>query len=498
MIHHRFHLAILGALLNISLFVASPLFDFVLAVKEYPILDREFARVKIGDSSVFAEVARTPDAQRRGLSDKSFLGSENGMLFVFEEYGYPAIWMKNMKFPIDIIWISGNRVVDIEENVPPPAPGTPDERLSVYRPDARANLVLEVDGGFTNANNVRIGDALSFISQAEIDAVLEKKILENRKEQLRYLRSILLKEELTIDALRKRAYTGRDFTIVKIVAENSVYTKYQISYKSDGLTISGVMNVPKTGTLPFPVVILNHGYIDPDEYTTGRGSRREQDYFVRRGYITVHPDYRGHAFSDADTASRYDFNVGYTIDVINLIEALKKFSAGDGSASGGKSLIIDMSRVGMWGHSMGGGITERVMVLRDDIRAYVLFAPISSNVSDNLYLVQGKITDILKDYGPVEQSQKFFDEISPFYYLSSVSAPVMIHHGTEDTIVPLYFSRTLNRTLLKKGKTSLLFSYEGERHEFTKAWPLVMTRSLNFFDQFVKYPKKTKMAPAKK
>lgn len=479
-IHHKFHLAILGGIFIISILLASPLFRFILRVQDYPVYEREFAKVLINGTAVFAEVARSPEKRERGLSGRTELGSENGMLFVFDTYAEHAFWMKQMKFPIDIIWISGNRVVDIEENVPPPASGTPESALMVYRPDAPANLALEVEAGFAEANGIRIGSEVVLVPQEEMDAALAKKEREHRKEQLRFARSLFANHELTIESLRKRTYTGRDFTIVKKLSENAAYTRYQISYRSDGLTISGAMNVPAYGKAPYPVIILNHGYIDPEEYNVGRGSKREQDYFARHGYVTIHPDYRGYGDSSPDPAARYDFNVGYTIDVINLIEALKKQ----------RSLMIDASRIGMWGHSMGGGIAERVMVLRNDIKAYVLFAPISSNISDTLYLVQGKITDVERDYGIDDKTQKLFADASPWYYLSSVAAPVMIHHGEKDSVVPVSFSRAFNKKLLQNRKTSLLFTYQNERHEFIGAWPLAMTRSLNFFDQFVKYPKK--------
>ena len=104
--------------------------------------------------------------------------------------------------------------------------------------------------------------------------------------------------------------------------------------------------------------------------------------------------------------------------------------------------------------------------------------------------MQGKITDIERDYGIDDETEKLFADASPWYFLSSVVAPVMIHHGEKDTVVPVGFSKAFNKTLLRNRKTALLFTYENERHEFTRAWPLVMTRSLNFFDQFVKYPKK--------
>lgn len=478
--NHSFHVALLVTALLGSLFVASPLFHFVLTIEEPAVKDREFAHVEIGGTQVIAEVARTDADRQKGLSGRGALRFENGMLFVFDGHGYPAIWMKDMQFPIDIVWISGNRIVDFEENAPVPPAGASDTELPSYRPDGSANLVLEVQAGFIKENNVRIGDTVAITSQKDIEEALRKRFVENRKEELRLVRSVIAKEGLTIESLRKRKYNGSDLKIVKTISENPAYTKYQIQYRSDGLSISGVMNVPKAGKAPYPVLILNHGYIPPEKYTVGRGSRREQDYFSRRGYVTIHPDFRGYGESSPDPAARYDFNVGYTIDVMNLVEAVKKYEGG----------ILDASRIGMWGHSMGGGVTERIMVLRNDIKAFVLFAPISSDISDNLYLVQGKITDIEKDYGITPETRKLLSDSSPYYFLSSVTAPAMIHHGTKDAIVPIEYSKKLSRSLLRNRKTALLYTYEGEQHEFIKAWPLVMTRSQNFFDQYVKFPKK--------
>src|SRR3990172_6702033 len=80
---------------------------------------------------------------------------------------------------------------------------------------------------------------------------------------------------LSIYAARQKEYDGRDLALGLVLDDNSAYTRYFATYKSGALTISGIMNVPKGGG-PFPVIITNHGYIDPDVYTNGRGLKREQ------------------------------------------------------------------------------------------------------------------------------------------------------------------------------------------------------------------------------
>lgn len=88
------------------------------------------------------------------------------------------------------------------------------------------------------------------------------------------------------------------------------------------LKLSGIMNIP-IGDGPFPLLVLNHGYIDIRYYTNGRGLKREQDYFARNGFAVIHPDYRNHAFSDKADEEPYDFRFGYVRDVITSVLAVQ-------------------------------------------------------------------------------------------------------------------------------------------------------------------------------
>ncbi len=151
------------------------------------------------------------------------------------------------------------------------------------------------------------------------------------------------------------------------------YTRRAVTYRSDGLRISGIMNVPE-GRGPFPVLILAHGYIDPDIYTTGRGLRREQDYLARRGYVVLHTDYRNHAGSSDDPRNELEMRLGYTEDVINAVFAVRRSNLP----------FLDGSRVGLLGRSLGGGLVYNVLTVKPGlVDAAVAFAPVSSDAVDN-------------------------------------------------------------------------------------------------------------------
>jgi hypothetical protein len=124
---------------------------------------REHIRVRAGDLAVDAEVVRTAEDRARGLSGRDALEDGTGMLFVFDREHIASFWMREMRFPLDMIWIAGDRtVVDISANVPPPEAGILDADLPRYSPRAPALFVLEVNAGAAAEAGVAIGDAVSF------------------------------------------------------------------------------------------------------------------------------------------------------------------------------------------------------------------------------------------------------------------------------------------------------------------------------------------------
>lgn len=108
-----------------------------------------------GRVSLTVELARTPMEQIRGLSGRPGLAPSHGMLFVYNRPQPVSIWMKDMRFPLDIVWIRDGRIVKIEKHAPPLTPAGPER---IYT--ATADLVLEVPAGFADRQRVRIGDTV--------------------------------------------------------------------------------------------------------------------------------------------------------------------------------------------------------------------------------------------------------------------------------------------------------------------------------------------------
>ncbi len=115
--------------------------------------------IKVGDTNIKLRVSRTPAELEKGLGYIPSLPENEGMLFVMNRFDYHSFWMKGMEFPLDFIWISGNKIVDITENVLVSADVNP----PIIRPQKLCNFVLEVNAGFVKRHNVKVGQQISLI-----------------------------------------------------------------------------------------------------------------------------------------------------------------------------------------------------------------------------------------------------------------------------------------------------------------------------------------------
>ncbi len=285
---------------------------------------------------------------------------------------------------------------------------------------------------------------------------------------------------VSIQALIEKKYDGRALNPGRVLARTSAYTRYFVTYRSGRLRISGVMNVP-TGRGPFPVLILGHGYIDPDIYRNGQGLMREQDYLAREGYIVLHTDYRNHAASDNDPNSAVNLRLGYTEDVINAVLAVKRSPLP----------YLDGERVGLLGRSMGGGITYNALVAQPGlVDAAVVFASVSSNAVDNFNQFTNddpgdseEASQIIEKHGPPDRGAPFWRNVSPRTFFDRITEPLLIHHGTADDTCPIRWSRATLAALERNGKDARMLVYQNEGHAFGPQWPQSMRNTVRFLDR---------------
>lgn len=284
---------------------------------------------------------------------------------------------------------------------------------------------------------------------------------------------------VSLPALFRKRYDGGDLRLGDVQAETDAYTSYTVTYRSDGLRVSGLLHVPR-GRGPFPAVVLAHGYIDPAFYDNGQGMRREQDWLARAGYVVLHSDYRNHAFSDPDPRAERRLRLGYTVDVVNAVHALRRT----------RRVPVADDRIGLVGRSMGGGVVYNAVVAQPGlVGAAVVFAPVSSRTADNFNRWirddpgRSEISDhILRTYGDPRDAPEYWNAVSPRTYFDRIEVPVLIHHGTEDESCPIRWSRDTFRAMARAGVDVTLRVYDGEQHAFGPQFPLAMRRTVRFLD----------------
>ena len=281
-----------------------------------------------------------------------------------------------------------------------------------------------------------------------------------------------------------RDLSGGDLRIGRERERTGSYRSYDVSYRSQDLRISGVLNVPD-GRGPFPAVVLAHGYIDPAVYVRGQGMPRERRYLADAGYIALHVDYRNHAESDDDPALARTFRLGYAVDVLNAVNALR---ASD-------EVPVDDDRIALMGRSMGGGVVYKALEMAPGlVDAGVVFAAVSSDEADNYrqFASPSPFWDFVEErWGSPDDNPEFWDAISADSHFDRITEPVLIHHGTADTTCPPAWATHTARAMKRAGVTAILEWYPGEGHTFEAAFDQAMERTVQFLDRRLQEPAAT-------
>jgi uncharacterized protein len=296
---------------------------------------------------------------------------------------------------------------------------------------------------------------------------------------------------LSIEAMRNRSYPGSPIFIETQLAPGENYRQYITSYRSDGLKIYALLTIP-TEPKPvggWPVILFNHGYIPPDVYRTTERYVAYVAGFAGNGYIVFKPDYRGNGLSEGQPEGAY-YSPAYTIDDLNALASIKKYKD------------ANPQKIGIWGHSMGGNITLRDLVIDKGIKAAVIWGGVVGSYDDLMNNWQRHVTyqpppreialrnrsrqDIINTYGTPQSNPKFWNSIDPTFFLADVTAPVQLDVGGSDEEVPVAFSESLRDKLTEIGKTVEFYSYPGSDHNISQGFNLAMERSLSFFDKYLK------------
>jgi dipeptidyl aminopeptidase/acylaminoacyl peptidase len=177
--------------------------------------------------------------------------------------------------------------------------------------------------------------------------------------------------------------------------------------------------------------------------------------------------------------------------VLNAVASIKRFPQ------------ANPEKIGMWGHSMGGFLTLRAMVISQDVKAGVIWAGVVGSYPDMLtrWRRTGSTPSIqpttpatarrwrqqwVAEYGTPEENPEFWSSVSANTYLNELSGPVQLHHGTNDEDVPTYFSEELAQQIQAVEGTVELYVYPGDNHNIANYFSQAMINQIAFFDRYLK------------
>jgi uncharacterized protein len=230
---------------------------------------------------------------------------------------------------------------------------------------------------------------------------------------------------------------------------------YRMSWPSGGQTMTGLISMPE-GAGPFPVVVVNHGFIPPERYGEGQDSLLFAEPMAQHGFIAVAPNWPGYLGSGAAPAELPSI-VGQVVAALDLV------------SSTGSLPQADSSRVAFVGHSNGGGISEIAMVVDRRIKAVVLHAPVSSDMADNAHKWWLSRPDSLGSLGTPESNPDGYRHLSPREYFQAGQAPVLIVQGTADHTIPRPWTEATYAALQARGVTSQVNWIDGGDHDLVGA-----------------------------
>jgi dipeptidyl aminopeptidase/acylaminoacyl peptidase len=260
-----------------------------------------------------------------------------------------------------------------------------------------------------------------------------------------------------VESLRGRSYPGGKLQVGEDVSCRGyslclpgVHT-YRMSWPSNGQTMTGLISMPE-GNGPFPVVVVNHGFIPPERYGEGQDSLVFGEPMAQNGFIAVAPHWPGYLGSGPAPADLPSI-VGQAVTALDLVSSL------------GSVPQADPTRVAFVGHSNGGGVSEIAMVVDRRIKAVVLHAPVSSDMADNARKWWLSRPDSLGSIGTPEANPEGYKHLSPRNYFEAGQPPVLIVQGTADHTIPREWTDATYATLQARGVRSQVSWIEGGDHD---------------------------------
>ena len=282
---------------------------------------------------------------------------------------------------------------------------------------------------------------------------------------------------VSMPALIHRSYAVSPLRFDANSSPSRGFVRHAISYRVEGLRLTGTLLLPNHRPAHgVPVIVAVHGWQPAGRYLRGAGLVREERLLASAGYVVLHPDLRNWGGSSVESGEAESAPTGYPADVIAAVLALRE----------SRLPGVDLSRVGLLGRSMGGGVALQAAAAKPDLfDAVMLYSPVSSSAADNFRQfnpwTRGLGARVIAAYGSPESQPSFWARASVRNYVERLDMPVRIDHGSQDVVTLPQWSRATVAAIEGAGGQATFVSWPGEGHRFDRSWPSYAEQMLEYF-----------------
>lgn len=358
--------------------------------------------------------------------------------------------------------------------------------------------------------------------------------------------------QYSITALANQTYQAEGpFTIYKLTTIAPEFESYLFSYMTTGRKMTGLINIPNqpAPAKGYPVIVLLRGYVPPESYSPGMGTKNAAIMFAKKGYVTIAPDFFGYGESDSELSDSWEARFIKPVTVVELFKTIEQYPAIDFNYSSiqiaesaltsivansiatptsepaetatnaadmtppaaltapttenplvgrtNQTIALDPTRVGMWAHSNGGQIALTSLEIMNKPIPTTLWAPVTAPFPYSLLF----FSDENEDEGKATRKwialfERDYDafEFSLTQHLDRLQGELQLHHGTlDEAALKSWSDEFLVKVKAENKKRAAnqqikinYFTYPGADHNMQPGWNTAIQRDIEFFNRKLK------------
>ncbi len=299
--------------------------------------------------------------------------------------------------------------------------------------------------------------------------------------------------EFSIPALQLARYSASTLNIIQDGVPNDGYTQYLFTLNTRGKNMTGQLNVPDAikSDAPAIAIVLLRGYVPPEQYVTGVGTKNAAARFAQAGYITLAPDFFGYGGSDAEPSDPWQARFEKPAIVAELLKTIES-----GIPINRAGATITPTTVGIWAHSNGGQIALTTLEVLRASYPTTLWAPVTAPFPYSILYFGDEVADEGKSQRAwIALFERDYDahQFSHTQFLADLRGPLQFQQGVADDAAPYFWTEeflekikaeNLRRTTDASAPAAIEYTYHkypGANHNLVGAWETAIQRDLEFF-----------------